>query len=198
MIPFARQFIDSIYVNRVERVIFVYRQVLWPAVNLPCAREDDFDGRIVQPAGFQDRQLRGSVDVKISQRISHRIQMTRLAGKIEQKFTAFDQRRHRRRVPNIGQIDRYPVANFINIKEITPIFGNQAVHQHHPGIKFNQAARERRTDKTEASRNKYICSGKYFAIERHDALLGETKTTSTTFSRSLMKMRRCLTQGRFR
>ena len=37
VIPFAGQFIDAVYVDRIERMFFIYRQILRPAIKLAVA-----------------------------------------------------------------------------------------------------------------------------------------------------------------
>ena len=71
VIPFAGQFVDSIHVDRINGMLFIHRQILRPTVKLAGAGKNYFDTRIVQPAGFQDRQLRSGVDIQIGQGIGH-------------------------------------------------------------------------------------------------------------------------------
>src|SRR4029077_16052051 len=65
VIPFAGQFIDAVYVDRIERMFFIYREILRPAIKLARAGKNYFQVRIMQPARFQDVQLRSGVDVQI-------------------------------------------------------------------------------------------------------------------------------------
>ena len=71
VVPLAREFVDPVYVNRIDRVLLVYRQIFWSAINLSRARENNSYIAVVQSARFQNVQLGGRVDVQIGYRIRH-------------------------------------------------------------------------------------------------------------------------------
>ena len=57
VIPLARHLIDAVDVDWSQQVLFVDGQVIRLAVDLPRAREDDFDVLVVMTARFEDGQL---------------------------------------------------------------------------------------------------------------------------------------------
>ncbi len=52
-------------------MFFVNGQILRPPINLAGAGENNFHAPIVQPASFENVQLRRGVNVQISERICH-------------------------------------------------------------------------------------------------------------------------------
>ncbi len=124
MIPFAGELVDTVHVDRVERMVFVDRKILWPAVDLSGTGKNDLQIAIVQAAGLQDLQLRRRVNVQIGQRVSHRIEMAGLAGEIEKKLAVLDQSGHRFRIADICKVDRNAIANVLDVEKVSPVFRN--------------------------------------------------------------------------
>src|SRR5712692_10020898 len=84
VIGLAGHLVDAVDVDRSQDVLLVDRHVVRATVDLPCAREDNVDARVDRPAGLEQGQLRSAVDLEIDQRVGHRIEVTRLAGEIEE------------------------------------------------------------------------------------------------------------------
>src|SRR5262249_4569516 len=53
VVPLARHFVDAVYVNGPTQMLLVNRQIIGLAVKLAGAGEDDFNRRVVFPAGFE-------------------------------------------------------------------------------------------------------------------------------------------------
>ena len=153
-------------------MLFIHRQIIWPSVNLARARKNNFHVRIVAAASFQDRQLRGCVNVQIGQRVGHRIQMTGLAGEIEQNFSSLNQCGHGVRVTHVRQIDNDAVTDISNIKEVAAMFWNQTVNQRYLCPESNQTPSQGRANEPESTRDKNIRAGKNFGIEDHGGIVG--------------------------
>src|SRR2546422_656173 len=82
------ELVDAVDVDGDERVILVHREVLRPAVDLPRAREDDPDLRVLVPARLEDRELAPAVDLEIRVRIRHRVEVARLSCEVEEEVLA--------------------------------------------------------------------------------------------------------------
>src|SRR5262245_40129642 len=67
----------------------VNRQIIGLAVELAGTGEDDFDRRIVFPAGFEDRELSAAVDLQVGVGGAHRIHVAGLTGEVEQIILPF-------------------------------------------------------------------------------------------------------------
>src|SRR5229473_5692510 len=63
VVPLARELVNSVHVDRIDRVFLIDWQILRPAVDLSRAGENDFQVAVVQPAGFQNVELGRSVDI---------------------------------------------------------------------------------------------------------------------------------------
>ena len=96
--------------------------------------------------------------------------MTGLAGEIEKKVASFNQGRHGWRVAHIRKIDSHAIANVMNVKDITAVFGNHAVHQRDFGVKTNETPRKGRANEAEPAGDEHVRSGELFAIKRHGGL----------------------------
>ena len=71
-----------------------------------------------------------------------------MTREIEKKIPAFYKTGHCLRIPDIRQIDRHPVLDIMNIKTVSPVFRNRAVHQRDPFPKAEKPpARQRQADR---------------------------------------------------
>src|SRR5678815_3695659 len=94
VIFFARHLVDPIHVHRVQRMTLVYREALGATVKLPRAGKDNLDPWITGAAGFENRKLSVAINLEIGHRVSHRIEMTGLAGKVEKIILSLDEVMH--------------------------------------------------------------------------------------------------------
>lgn len=156
VIRLAGNLVDAIDVDRMDRVLFIDRQILRPAVDLPGAGEDDADLRIVLAAGFEDGQLRGGVDVEVATRIVHRVEMTGLASEVEQVVLAADEVGHGMRIAHVGDVDAHLAVEVGDIEEVAAVLRNQAIDQGHFGAQRHQATREVGTDEAEATGDQHL------------------------------------------
>ena len=69
VVPFARQFINAVHIDRIEWMPFIDRQILGAPINLAGAGKNNFNAGIVEPARFQDVELCRGIDIQIGQRI---------------------------------------------------------------------------------------------------------------------------------
>src|SRR5687767_13656236 len=83
VVTFAGQFMDSVNIDRPQRVLLIDREILGTAIDLPRAGEDHTDLRIVMTAGFENGELGSDIDLKVRSGIADRIHVAGLAGKIE-------------------------------------------------------------------------------------------------------------------
>src|ERR1051325_9807635 len=58
----------------------------------------------------------------------------------------------------------------MNIEKIAAVFGNQAVHQGHPGTQADQTTGKRGSDKAESPSNENLGIEEDLLIERHELL----------------------------
>jgi hypothetical protein len=117
----------------VKKVAFMHREKVRSAVNLSGAGVDDLDGRVVFAARFKNKQLGPAIDVEVHKRIFHGIEVACLAGEVEQIVLALDQVSHTEFITNVGDVDANPAFMAIQIEEITPVLGDKAVYDRHPG-----------------------------------------------------------------
>ena len=153
MIGLAGHLVDAVDVGRAQRVLLVDRQVARPAVDLARAGMHDRDLRRHLAARFEQLQLRRAIDREVVFRRVHRIEMAGLAGQIEQEILAGKQMAHRRRVADIGDVDRRTRDRRISamLAGLAPPSGDHAVEQHQLGAEPDEAARQRRADQPDAA-----------------------------------------------
>src|SRR5690349_19600472 len=77
--------------------------------------------------------------------------MARLRRKVEEEISAREQMRQGVSAPDIGDVDRHPIAYLSDIRKIAAIFGDHAVDQQNLRPERNEATGNRRADETQAS-----------------------------------------------
>ena len=153
-------------------MFFIDRQIFRTTVDLPRACEYNLQIAVVEPARFQNVELRRGIDIQIGHRIGHGIEMAGLAREIKKEPAALDQRGHRSGIANIGQIDNHAVADVVNVKRVAAVFRNQTVHQGDLCFEVDKASGEGRADETEASGNKDVRAGENLMIPGHRRIVG--------------------------
>ena len=71
MVLLPGNFIDSIYIYRMQGMSLVDWQVIWFSVHLSGASKYDSNFRVVFPTCFQNRQLCLGINVQVSEWILH-------------------------------------------------------------------------------------------------------------------------------
>ena len=121
---------------------------------------------IVQSARLQNRELRPRVDLQIRLRIGHGVQVTRLAGQIEEKVLAFHEVREAVRIAHIRDVQMRRRPEPREIVQIATVFRDQAVHQGDFRAQPDQPPRQMRTDEARPAGNEHAPARKRFP-ERH-------------------------------
>jgi hypothetical protein len=75
--------VNAVEVDRMDRMVFVYRKVLGFAIDLTRAGVNDPGRRTVLPASQQEAQVRKSIDLKIPVRLLHAPGVADFPGEIE-------------------------------------------------------------------------------------------------------------------
>ncbi len=151
-------------------MFFVNRQVLRPPINLAGAGENNFHAPIVQPASFENVQLRRGVDVQIGERIGHRIEVASLAREVEEKVASLDQRGHGVWVAYIRHVHFDAIPDAMDIEEVAAIFRNQAVNQHDFCAQGYETPGQRGTDESQTASDEDIRPGENTGVEGHSKL----------------------------
>src|SRR5207253_4625702 len=96
VVPLAGQLVDSIHVNGAGRLAFVNRQQFLgnATVDLAGAREHDLRLGRDAPARIEQSELAATVDLQVSKRILHGVDVADLTGQIEDDGLAADKALH--------------------------------------------------------------------------------------------------------
>ena len=151
-------------------MFFVNGQILRPPINLAGAGKNNFHAPIVQPASFENVQLRRGVDVQIGERIRHRIEMASLAREVEEKVVSLDQGGHGVLVAHIRNVQFDAIPDVMDIEKVAAIFRNQAVNQHDFCAQADETPGQRRTDESETAGDEDIRPGENAGVEGHSKL----------------------------
>ena len=151
-------------------MFFVNGQILRPPINLTGAGENNFHPPIVQPASFENVQLRRGVDVQIGERIRHRIEVASLAREVEEKVASLDQGGHGVWVADIRHVHFDAIPDAMDIEEVAAIFRNQAVNQNDLCAQVDETPRQRGTDESQTARDEDIRPGENTGVEGHSKL----------------------------
>src|SRR5215831_7774551 len=110
-------------------MLFVDRQVFRPAVKLTSAGKDDLYCWITFTAGFQNRQLRPTIDFQVRIGIEHGIHVAGLSGKVEQVVLALNQVVQTMFVPDVGNIDPDFVLQPGNVEEVPSVLWYETIDE---------------------------------------------------------------------
>ena len=73
-------------IRRLDRVVFIHREILWAAILLARGGVHNPDFRVIAVAAFGNGKLRPHVDVEIGEGIDHAVGVADLPGQVEQVF----------------------------------------------------------------------------------------------------------------
>ena len=143
------------------------REVVGLSINLPRAGIDDFHPRIVPPAGFEDGELRGAVDVEIGARILHRVEVAGLAGEVEDEVLALHEILQAVLVAHVGDVHAHAAGEAVDVEKIAAVFRDEAVHEQHVGAEVHELPREIRADEAEAAGDEDAFAAEVLSVGRH-------------------------------
>src|SRR5262249_60442111 len=110
--------VDAAHGGRVYGAAVVDRQILRAPVDLPRSGEDDAHLGVVVPACLEQRELALAVDLEIGEWIVHGVEMTRLAGQVEDDVRSTDQAREGVVVANVADVDRHAI---LDARDVEPV-----------------------------------------------------------------------------
>jgi hypothetical protein len=161
VVPFAGHFVDAVDINGAEEVVFVYGEVVWFAIDLACAGEDDFDGGVVFAACFEDGKLGAAIDVEIGDGVVHGVEVARLAGKVEEVVLILDEVAHAMFVADIGDVDTDGGIEAMDIEEVAAVFRDETINEEDIGAEGDEVMGKIGADKTQAAGNEHVFVGKH-------------------------------------
>src|SRR5207248_11136083 len=103
------------------------------------------------PAGFENRQGGKRIHMQIGKRIFHRVDVTDVAGKIEDVFLPANEPAHQQEVGSVTFDDLDILANGFNIEVIAAAGGIQRIDDADGGPHLNQTYREIAADEAQAA-----------------------------------------------
>src|SRR2546426_3460859 len=124
VVVFGGQLVNAVNVDGSATVLLVKRQVKRFAVNLPGAGVDDLYVRIEIAAGFEQGELRLTVQLQIVLRKQHRIQVAHVRCQVENIVHAADQMVDNRWIAHIGDVQRDLIPDVFDIKKIASLVGH--------------------------------------------------------------------------
>jgi len=100
-------------------VIFINREIVRFAVDLPCAGKDDANSGVVMTTGFQNGQLAAAIDVEVNQRVGHRVEVAGLSRQIKEDVLILHQPGDAIGIPHIGYVDTDQVSVSSEVLQIS-------------------------------------------------------------------------------
>ena len=116
------------------------------------------------PTRFQDEQLGSAIDVEIHKRIFHGVEMACLAGEVEQIVLTLDQVSHAEFIPNVRNVDANPAFISLQVEEVSPVFGDKAVYDRHPGTQIGQGPGQIASDEAQSPGDQNALAGEILKI----------------------------------
>src|SRR5262249_572951 len=96
---------------------------------------------------------------------------------VEQEILTCEQVPQNVATADVGDVDRYPIADIADVGSIAAVFGDHTVDEQNSGTKTNEAACQRRTDKTHSTGDCHPRARKHFEPRMgrvtHDFLVQE-------------------------
>jgi hypothetical protein len=105
-------------------VLLIHGQVLGATIDLARAREYQLWPAVESTTGFEERELRPTIDLKICQGIFHAVQMTHLASQIENVVLTLYQVCNAVGIANICDVDVNSLRDRFQIEGVPPISWN--------------------------------------------------------------------------
>jgi hypothetical protein len=168
VVELAGDLVDPVHVHRLQEVLLVHRQVEGLAVDLARAGVNDLDLGVALADRLEDPQLAGAVDLEVGHGVAHRVDVAHLSGQVEQHLLASHQELHP--VPaHVGDVDADLVLVAVEVEEISPVVGQQAVHRRHSSAQVGEGTAEVRPDEAEASGDEHPAPTVEGAVVAHTA-----------------------------
>src|SRR5262249_9365400 len=145
-------------------------QIIGLAVELAGTGEDDFDRRIVFPAGFEDRELSAAIDLQVGVGVAHRIHVAGLTGEVEQIILLLHEVTHAVGVAHVGDVHLNQWLDARDCKKVATLFRYEAVNQKHARADGSEPSRQIRADESQRASDQHATIGKC-AIQFHDKIL---------------------------
>src|SRR5262249_19428681 len=140
-------------VRRPYEMCLVHGERNGAAVDLTRSGKDDLHPRVVIPACLEDGELAAAVDFKVGVRVAQAVDVTHLAGEVEDDITALDQVVHRRRLGEVGAIDVDAIGDRVDVEQVAAVVRDERIDQQHVGAEIHQPAGEIAADEAEAASN---------------------------------------------
>jgi hypothetical protein len=156
---FASLFVDAVNVHGPKRVSLIDRQILRSSVNLTRTGVDDTNPGILPPAGFEDRQLRPTVDLEVGERVLHGRHVPRLTSQIEEIILVGDEIGQGTFIDDVRDLYGDAVLEAADVEPIAAAIDRQVVDNHHICAEVDEAFGQVRPDEAEATGNQYLLSG---------------------------------------
>ncbi len=153
VVVLAGRLVDAVDVGRPHQMTLGDRQRVGLAVDLPGAGVDDLGARIVMTAGLEQRQLAAAVDLEIGVRVTHAVDVTDLAGQVEDHVAPLHQVVHRAGLAHVGDVDVNPILDAGDVVQVAAVVGDQRIDQQHVGAEIGEAMGEVAADEAEAARD---------------------------------------------
>ena len=151
VVELAGDLVDPVHVHRLQEVLLVDRQVEGLAVDLARAGVDDLELGVALAHRLEHPELARAVDLEVGDGVGHGVDVAHLAGQVEEHLLAADQVLHP--VPaHVGDVDADLVLVAVEVEEVAPVVGQQAVDRRHPRPEVGEGAAEVRADEAEARR----------------------------------------------
>ena len=141
VVELARDLVDPVHVHRLQQVLLVHRQVERLAVDLARARVDDLELGVAPAHRLEDPQLARAVDLEVGHGVAHRVDVADLAGQVEQHLLAAHQVLHAV-AAHVGDVDADLVLVAVEVEEVAPVVGQQAVDRGHARAQVGEGAAE--------------------------------------------------------
>ena len=113
-------------------------------------------------AGLDEVHRRDAVDAQVELRIAHAVAVAHLAGEVEDEVLVADEDLQRGAVAHVGDVDRHPVGDGLDVGEVAAELRDQGVQQRDVGPLLDQRDGQVAAQEPQAAGDQHAASAELF------------------------------------
>ena len=144
--------VDAVDVDRIDRVIFVHREIAGLAVDLSGSRVDDAHARRRARTLVEKTKLRGAVQRPVPLREAHAVRMADLSGEVENDIGPAERFREPRGLVDVLQDQPDLAGGRFDVAPVGAAARDLGVYHRDSGPKFQEPERQVAPNESQAAR----------------------------------------------
>ncbi len=149
MVVLAGDLVDAVDVGGADEMRLGDRQRLGAAIDLPGAGVDHLGAGVVVAAGLEQRQLGPAVHLEVGVRVAHAVDVTDLAGEVEDHVLAAHQIVHGAGLAHVGDVEPHAILHRLDVEQVAARIRDERVDEQHLRAEVGEADGQVAADEAE-------------------------------------------------